>query len=195
MSSQTEESIQEGKAREETLFSFKAIGAAVIGLGGLLFLLGMLTVIFASIRHSWYHPLSLSGCGIWCGLFSIPGGIMSIAVANKATYFSAGWAMICSIFGSFFSFLLCSLSLAGAIEAVERSFDEVVVFNILLFIFGIAQLVLCCYNSVVFSRLSASYPYHVRKQDHLCPCSVNSQNQSSFGNVMYSTIVPKKHDY
>jgi len=135
------------------------------------------------------------GYGIWCGLFSIPAGVMSISASNKVTYFSVGWALICSVIGSFFAFLLCSLSLAGAIQAVESYFDEIFVFNFLLFIFGIAQFVLCIYTSVVFGRLYSSYPYHVRHQDTLYPCSMKSQYQENFAHVMYSTIASKKHDH
>ena len=195
--SSQEDSVKEGKEREEILFSFKAVGIAEITLGVTLLLIGIITVICASISHSWSHVVSLSGCGIWCGLLSIPAGVMSLSTSNKVTYFSVGWTFISSITGSFFSLLLCILSIAGALHTLDYRFDEVTAFNIALFILGIAQLVLCIYTSIVFGRLYSNYPYHIRHQDFLCPCfcANHYQNQPSFGHVMYSTIASKKHDY
>ena len=194
MSTQSQEdSIKEGKQRDEILFSFKAIGIAEIVLGILLIIFGILTVIFASMKY--YFPVSLSGCGIWGGLCSVPAGVMSISTSNKVTYFSVGWSMLCSIFGSFFSFLICSISFGGAIESGNYGLNEIIFFNIFLFVFGISQLTLCIYSSVVFGRLYWSYPYHLRNQDFLCPCSLMSRNRTNFADVMYSTIASKKHDY
>ena len=193
------DSIKEGKERDEILFLFKAVGIAEIVLSVVLLVIGLITVLCGWIAHNpgWHqHDVSLSGYGVWCGLFSIPAGVMSISTSSKVTYFSVGWAFITSIIGSFFSFLLCVLSLTGALETLLNDwFDETVVFNFALLIFGIAQIVLCSYTTVVFGRLYSSYPYHIRHQDFLCPCVIKYQNQTNFANVMYSTIASKKHDY
>ena len=197
MSSKTQEDdIKEGKLREEILNSFREIGIAKVVISILLFLIGILAEIFASI-HYWHHPLSpylLSGYGIWCSIFGIPAGIMSISTSYKVTHFSVGWSMICSVIGSFFSFLLCCLSLAGVLLVMEWRYGDLAALNFLLFVFGVALFVLCLYCTIVFTRLYLSYPYHVRSQDFLCPC-FKHRSPSSFAHVMYSTIASKKHDY
>ena len=196
MSSEAQQdSIKDGKQRDEILFSFKVIGIVEIALGIWLLLLGILTLIFACVNYSWGNRLSRSGYGIWCGLFSIPAGILSISTSSKVTYFSVGWSFICSMIGSFFSVMLCILSMAGGILSLSNGFSIVVVFNVVLFMFGVPQLVLCSYSSVVFGRLYYSYPYYVCHQDYLFPCFYMIPSQPNFANVMYSTLNAKKHDY
>ena len=188
-------SAEKGKQRDEILFSFFAIGIAQLVLGGWLMLIEIIVIICASTSYPWMYNISLISPGIWCGVISIPAGIMSIAMSKKVTYFSIGWSLICSVVGAIFMLLLVCLSLAAAIQATMR-INAVIVFNIILLISSIAQFTLCCYNSVVFGRLYTNYPHHVSRDNVLCPCCwCKSGPRDNFAHVMYSTIAPKKHDH
>ena len=184
--------IKDGKDRDEVLFSFKAVGITEIILAGWLIILGIIAAIVAAAAGSYNHGVSLVCSGVWCGIFSLPAGIMSYITSQKVSYFNVGWSMICSIISSVFMFVLLILSFFAAVEHV----DVASVFNIMLVIFDLAQFSLNVYSSIVFGQLFANYPYHTFPGNELfsCYCCYN-RSPNNFAHVMYSNIAPKKHDY
>lgn len=184
--------VEEGRNRDEILFSFKAIGLTELLLGLSLVLLGIITAICSAVTYPWFHQMSMVCGGVWCGLFSIPAGIMSFIASKKVSYFNVGWAMICSITASCFMFVLLVLSCIGTFETI----DGISSLHILLMIFALAQFSLCLYSSIVFGRMYASYPYHTFPGNELISCGCCYQNSpNNFAHVMYSNVAMKKHDY
>lgn len=162
-----EESNKETKhIANEFYILFCKIGATIIVLSSVSIILGILGICY----DTYWSPMSVTGCSIWCGVMGLLCGIVCLIFRCHKSKKCVFWVYLFSILSSIFGTLLVILESIETIRVVSfmsPAFGEQCVIHSSLTIIATVWAVLSIYICIVFSKL-------YKQINPTCECSTEA---------------------